>query len=44
MALKIKESKNLNPSDDHKDDDSFMQSIKQIMDENPRLYSKLAKL
>jgi hypothetical protein len=43
MALKIKESKNLD-SDDHKDDDSFMQSMKQIMDENPRLYSKLAKL
>jgi hypothetical protein len=27
-----------------KDDDLFLQNVKQIMAENPRLYDKLAKL
>ncbi|MDH2906992.1 MAG: hypothetical protein PXX83_02720 [Candidatus Nitrosotalea sp.] len=42
MTLKPKESKNLDPSQIK--DDLFLQSVKQIMDENPRLYSKLVKL
>lgn len=42
MALKMNESKNLDSCNDHKDD--FIQNLKQIMDENPNLYSKLAEL
>jgi len=40
--MTLKKSKNLDSSQIK--DDLFLQSMKQIMDENPRLYSKLAKL
>lgn len=44
MTLKLKESKNLDSDNNQIKDDLFLQNLKQIMDENPRLYSKLAKL
>lgn len=44
MADKVKGSTN-SPSDKIEiSNDLFLQSMKQIMDENPRLFSKLAKL
>lgn len=44
MTLKLKDSKNLDSDTGQIKDDLFLQNLKQIMNENPRLYSKLAKL
>ena len=44
MAHKAKESTKPDYDKIEVNDDLFLQNVKQIMDENPRLYDKLAKL
>lgn len=43
IIMTLKESKN-SDSNSKIEDDLFLQNMKQIMDENPKMYSKLAKL